>query len=168
MVWQASPLNRKWYPRELICSDLLSANLHAKRFLKSQTGGKRPGCAALQKAKDPNDLWCADFKGEFKLGNNQYCYPLTVTDHASRYLLLCEALESTRESLANAAFEQLFIERGLPQAIRSDNGVPLPAPMASTTYQSCPFGGSGSASRSNASNPAIPSRMDATNACIAP
>ena len=34
----------------------------------------------------PNDLWCADFKGEFKLGNGQYCYPLTVTDHASRYL----------------------------------------------------------------------------------
>ncbi len=40
-----------------------------------------------------NDLWCADFKGEFKLGNGRYCYPLTVTDHASRFLLLCEALE---------------------------------------------------------------------------
>jgi transposase len=40
----------------------------------------------------PNDLWCADFKGEFKLGNGRYCFPLTVTDHASRYLLLCEAL----------------------------------------------------------------------------
>ena len=47
-----------------------------------------------------NDLWCADFKGEFKLGNGRYCYPLTVTDHASRFLLLCEALESTREDLA--------------------------------------------------------------------
>ena len=44
-----------------------------------------------------NDLWCADFKGEFKPGNGRYCYPLTVTDHASRFLLLCEALESTRE-----------------------------------------------------------------------
>jgi transposase len=52
----------------------------------------------------PNDLWCADFKGEFKLGNGQYCYPLTVTDHASRFLLLCEALESTREDLAITAF----------------------------------------------------------------
>ena len=41
----------------------------------------------------PNELWCADFKGEFKLGNGRYCYPLTVTDHASRFLLLCEALE---------------------------------------------------------------------------
>jgi len=76
----------------------------------------------------PNDLWCADFKGEFKLGNGQYCYPLTVTDHASRYLLLCEALQSTREDLAFTAFEQLFKERGLPQAIRSDNGVPFASP----------------------------------------
>ena len=52
----------------------------------------------LSKPLLPNDLWCADFKGEFKLGNGQYCYPLTVTDHASRYLLLCEALESNRQS----------------------------------------------------------------------
>src|SRR5438067_10530504 len=51
----------------------------------------------LSEGARPNDLWCADFKGEFKLGNGRYCYPLTVTDHASRYLLLCEALESTRE-----------------------------------------------------------------------
>ena len=76
----------------------------------------------------PNDLGCADFKGEFKLGNGRYCFPLTVTDHASRYLLLCEALESTRESLAIIAFEQFFQERGLPQAIRSDNGVPFANP----------------------------------------
>ena len=46
----------------------------------------------------PNELWCTDYKGEFKLGDQRYCYPLTVTDHASRYLLLCEALESTRKS----------------------------------------------------------------------
>jgi transposase InsO family protein len=78
----------------------------------------------------PNDLWCADYKGEFQLGNKAYCYPLTVTDHASRYLLLCEALESTREELAFTAFERLFKERGLPSAIRSDNGVPFASPNA--------------------------------------
>jgi transposase InsO family protein len=78
----------------------------------------------------PNDLWCADFKGEFKLGNGRYCYPLTVTDHASRYVLMCEALESTREGTAITAFEQLFLERGLPSAIRSDNGVPFASPNA--------------------------------------
>jgi hypothetical protein len=59
------------------------------------------------------------------VGAQQYCYPLTVTDHASGYLLLCEALESIREELAITGFEQLFQERGLPQAIRSDNGVPF-------------------------------------------
>jgi transposase InsO family protein len=83
---------------------------------------------ALSLGQAPNDLWCADYKGEFKLGNNVYCYPLTVTDHASRYVLLCEALESTRESLAFTAFERLFQERGLPAAIRSDNGVPFASP----------------------------------------
>ena len=68
--------------------------------------------------------------GEFKLGNGHYCYPLTVTDHASRFLLLCEALESTREDLAFTAFERLFAEHGLPKAIRSDNGVPFASPNA--------------------------------------
>jgi transposase InsO family protein len=82
----------------------------------------------LSQGAAPNDLWCADFKGEFKLGNGRYCYPLTVTDHASRFLLLCEALESTREDPAITAFEQLFRERGLPLAIRSDNGVPFASP----------------------------------------
>lgn len=85
-----------------------------------------PLSAGLQ----PNDLWCADYKGEFKLGNTHYCYPLTVSDHASRFLLLCEALESTREDHAIGAFEQLFAERGLPLAIRSDNGVPFASPNA--------------------------------------
>ena len=69
----------------------------------------------LSEGAAPNELWCADFKGEFKLGNGRYCYPLTVTDHASRFLLLCEALESTREDPAVTAFERLFHERGLPQ-----------------------------------------------------
>lgn len=84
----------------------------------------------LSQGSAPNELWCADYKGEFRLGNNAWCYPLTVTDHASRFLLLCEALESTREELAFTAFERLFKERGLPGAIRSDNGVPFASPNA--------------------------------------
>jgi transposase InsO family protein len=76
----------------------------------------------------PNDLWCTDDKGEFQLADKRYCYPLTVTDHASRYLLLCEALESNRTELALQAFERLFRERGLPRAIRSENGVPFASP----------------------------------------
>lgn len=84
----------------------------------------------LSTGQQPNDLWCVDFKGEFRLGDRRYCYPLTVTDHASRYLLMCEALESTREQTAFTAFESLFKERGLPAAIRSDNGVPFASPHA--------------------------------------
>lgn len=82
----------------------------------------------LADAPVPNALWCADFKGEFRLGNGQYCYPLTVTDQASRFILLCEALQSTREDTAFAAFHRLFEERGLPNAIRTDNGLPFASP----------------------------------------
>ena len=82
----------------------------------------------LSAGANPNDLWCADFKGEFKLGNGRYCYPLTVSDHAARYLLLCEAFELTREAPVIAAFQRLFRDRGLPVAIRSDNGLPFASP----------------------------------------
>jgi transposase InsO family protein len=76
----------------------------------------------------PDARWGADFKGEFRLGNGRYCYLLTVTDHASRFLLLCETLEGTKEEPVMSAFEQLFRERGLSGPIRSDNGVPFAAP----------------------------------------
>jgi transposase InsO family protein len=82
----------------------------------------------LSNVAEPNALWCADFKGEFKLGSGPYCYPLTVTDQASRFLLMCEALQSTREDLAFTAFQRLFAERGLPNAIRTDNGLPFASP----------------------------------------
>src|ERR1700681_3430033 len=80
---------------------------------------------ALSLGQRPNELWCTDYKGEFLLGNHRYCYPLTVTDHASRYLLTCEALSSTKEDYAFTIFERLFKERGLPAHMRSDNGVPF-------------------------------------------
>jgi transposase InsO family protein len=109
----------------------IHAVLHRHGLVK---GIRRPRHRAhgtsLSPGLAPNDLWCADFQGEFKLGNGQYCYPLTVTDHASRYLLLCEALDSVREDSAITAFQQLFLERGLPAAIRSDNGVPFASPNA--------------------------------------
>jgi putative transposase len=73
----------------------------------------------------PNALWCADYKGEFLLGNQRYCYPLTITDFASRYLLACEALSTTQERYAFSVFERAFQEFGLPEAIRTDNGVPF-------------------------------------------
>jgi transposase InsO family protein len=82
----------------------------------------------LSHALAPNELWCTDFKGEFKLGNGQYCYPLTVTDQASRKLLLLEALQSTKETPVIEVFRRLFRDQGLPAAIRSDNGLPFASP----------------------------------------
>ena len=80
---------------------------------------------SLSRPTTPNDLWCADYKGEFMLADHRYCYPLTVTDFASRYLLGCEALSTTQELYAFSVFERLFQEFGLPRAIRTDNGVPF-------------------------------------------
>jgi len=84
----------------------------------------------LNQAPSPNVLWCADYKGQFMLGNKKYCYPLTITDQRSRFLLACEGLESVKEIGAFPVFEQTFKEFGLPTAIRTDNGVPFSSPQA--------------------------------------
>jgi putative transposase len=79
----------------------------------------------LSRPDHPNDLWCTDYKGEFMLADGRYCYPLTITDFASRYLLCCEALATTKEIYAFPVFERAFKDFGLPRAIRSDNGAPF-------------------------------------------
>jgi len=119
----------------------------------------------LSEGLGPNDLWCTDYKGEFMLGDRRYCYQLTVTDHASRFLLLCEAMESNAEKPAFPAFERLFQGRGLPRAIRSDNEFPSLRPTGCSISPSFRCGGCASASVSNASSPDIRSRMAGTNAC---
>lgn len=73
----------------------------------------------------PNHVWCADFKGQFRMGNGRYCYPLTVTDGYSRFLLECRGLTDTSVAGAKPVFQRLFQEFGLPQYIRTDNGVPF-------------------------------------------
>ena len=73
----------------------------------------------------PNAVWCADYKGQFKTGDGRYCYPLTVTDGFSRYLLGCQGLGSTAVTEAQPVFTRLFKEYGLPLRIRTDNGVPF-------------------------------------------
>jgi putative transposase len=84
----------------------------------------------LSRPAQPNELWCADYKGEFMLADRRYCYPLTITDFASRYLIACEALSTTKETYAFSVFEGVFKEFGLPRAIRTDNGVPFASPNA--------------------------------------
>jgi transposase InsO family protein len=72
----------------------------------------------------PNSLWCVDFKGDFSVGR-QRCYPLTITDAYSRYLICCVGLSGTRSGPVRKIFERVFREFGLPEAIRSDNGSPF-------------------------------------------
>lgn len=86
-----------------------------------------PGAAPLETERS-NQVWPADFKGQFKTRDGKYCYPLTVTDHYSRKLLVCQGLLSVRTEGAKPVFRRLFRKVGLPEAIRTDNG----APFAST------------------------------------
>jgi putative transposase len=95
---------------------------HRRRYKAQGTTLSRP--------TRPNDLWCADYKGEFMLADRRYCYPLTITDFASRYLLCCDALATTREVYAFTVFERAFKDFGLPHAIRSDNGHPFASASA--------------------------------------
>lgn len=92
---------------------------HRRRRRARATG------TTLSRPGTPNALWCADYKGEFLLGDRRYCYPLTITDFASRYLLTCEALTTTQERFAFTVFERTFKDFGLPETIRTDNGVPF-------------------------------------------
>lgn len=127
--------------RELVCKKFpeikppakstVHAVLHRHGLVDQKRSRKyKAQGTALAPGQDPNDLWCTDFKGEFMLGDKRYCYPLTITDHASRFLLACEGLESTEQSFAFSVFERVFEEYGLPQRIRSDNGIPFSCPRA--------------------------------------
>ena len=84
-----------------------------------------PHPSPLEPCAWPNDLWCVDFKGHFACGDGTRCYPLTISDAASRYLIKCEAMTEPREGPTRMHFERAFREFGLPDRIRSDNGPPF-------------------------------------------
>jgi transposase InsO family protein len=83
---------------------------------------------AIPKPAEPNDVMTIDFKGQFKLGNRSYCYPLTIVDGFSRYILACEALPSNEYDPTRRIFERVFRTYGLPRVILSDNGSPFGSP----------------------------------------
>lgn len=82
----------------------------------------------LREASYANDVWCIDYKGQFRLGDRTYCYPLTITDQCSRYVLACEGMAAISDEAARDVCEEVFLQWGLPAVMRSDNG----APFAST------------------------------------
>lgn len=81
----------------------------------------------VTEATAPNTIWTTDFKGQFRTRDGRYCYPLTVQDMHSRFLIGCQGLLDTSIARAQPVFRQLFREFGLPERIRSDNGAPFAA-----------------------------------------
>ena len=117
--------DRDWPARSTI-ADILWRNGRV-RPRRLRTRWKHPGAGPFSTTA-PNQVWTVDFKGQFRMRDGRYCYPLTVVDHFSRYLLCCHGLLDVRTAGVIAQFRRLFHEHGLPFAIRSDNG----APFAST------------------------------------
>ncbi len=108
--------------RSTVCDILSRHGMVPKKRRRRRIGHPgRPTSSILA----PNDVWSADYKGQFKTGDGRYCYPLTVADGFSRYLLGCQALASTAVAEAKPVFTRLFQEYGLPRRIRTDNGVPF-------------------------------------------
>lgn len=135
-----------WGPRKLIAfaaardaSIAWPAASSVGALLKREGLVRRPRVRAARQptrnwgrseADGPNDVWTADFKGHFRLGAGPYCYPLTLVDAYSRFLVGCTALPSTDAMLTRAMVERHFRADGLPRVIRTDNGVPFAAPAA--------------------------------------
>jgi transposase InsO family protein len=115
------------WPALSTVNDLLARHQLLRRRRRPPTRWAHPGAAALVTTR-PNQVWPADFKGQFKTGDGHYCYPLTVTDHFSRALLVCRGLASTSRADTQAVFRALFRTVGLPDAIRTDNGTPFASP----------------------------------------
>ena len=134
--------HRHWGPRKLLVVLAREYPLIAERLPAASTAGemlKRAGLVERRRrrtrpgdhgsvalcAPEPNDVWSADFKGEFLTRDANWCYPFTLTDGCSRYLLGCDARGSTEHVGAKQSCERIFAEVGLPKAIRTDNGCPF-------------------------------------------
>jgi putative transposase len=114
-----------WPARSTVCDVLKAHGLVEPRRRARRLAS---GPSVRGPMTGPNDVWTADFKGEFLTGDGVYCYPLTLRDGFSRYLLRCDALLSTESLATRRRFERAFAEYGLPERIRSDNGGPFAGP----------------------------------------
>jgi len=143
LVVSARQQHPRWGPRKLIA--WLEPRHPDVRFPAASTAGailKRRGLVKPRRRRcrvppytqpfagceAPNDVWSADHKGSFLLGDRERCYPLTIADMWSRFVLTCDALNSTDERLARESFEEAFDTYGLPGTIRTDNGTPFASP----------------------------------------
>lgn len=121
-------LLQQQFPNEDIPSKTTIYNILRQEDLIGSRGRRArisPYAEPFSPVREANDLWTADFKGQFKIGNGKWCYPLTVMDHHSRYLMGCEGLPGPRYADTQRRFIRLFKEYGLPRRIRTDNGIPF-------------------------------------------
>lgn len=131
---------RSWGPKKIIAS--LKKECPDKKWPAASTAGewlKKEGlvkerkkrqsvpayCEPFKECEEPNDVWSADYKGQIRTRDHKKCYPLTISDNRSRYLLACAGLEGTRLKETTEIFKKVFKKYGLPHAIRVDNGTPF-------------------------------------------
>ncbi len=114
--------HRRW-PASSTIAEILSR--HGLTVRRKRNRKAEPYTKPFAECKEPNDVWCIDFKGWFLTGDGQRCDPLTVTDANTRYLIRCIRVPRTNFSSVKPVLEAAFREYGLPLAIRSDNGPPF-------------------------------------------
>lgn len=112
--WPVASVAHNWIKR----AGMVMSHPRARRF-------QHPGRPPTDPIERPNQQWSTDFKGHFRTGNRRYCYPLTVADSFSRYIIGCQALPTNSFELTWPVFEKLFRKFGLPDSILSDNGTPF-------------------------------------------
>jgi putative transposase len=112
--WPAASVAHEWIKR----AGMVMSHPRARRF-------QHPGRPPADPIERPNQQWSTDFKGHFRTGNRRYCYPLTIADSFSRYIIGCQALGANSFDLTWPVFEKLFRKFGLPDSILSDNGTPF-------------------------------------------
>jgi len=118
--------------RSTVCDILKREGLIKKKRARRKIPAMQRPFAAID---HPNAVWTADFKGQFRIQHGRYCYPLTIVDAYSRYLLECRALTGTGLENTRKVFHSIFEKYGLPERIRTDNGVPFASISASGLSQ---------------------------------
>jgi len=139
-ILTAKTNHKKWGPKKLV--QWLRDHYPVEQWPAASTTGeilKREGWVRPRRSRHrtppygesftswdkPNQVWSADYKGQFRMGDSRVCYPLTISDNCSRYLLACRGLSRPAFDQTRPWFERVFREKGLPEAIRTDNGAPF-------------------------------------------
>jgi transposase InsO family protein len=139
-LWGPVPIRARlktlWPDEPWPAASTIGAILKRHRMVKPRRMRRRtpPRTRPFSHVREANDVWCVDFKGHFTMGNGRKCYPLTVMDAASRYLLACVAMHEPSLVHVERVFVELFRKYGLPKAIRSDNGEPFASTSAAAGF----------------------------------